>query len=225
MVIEGRELCLIYDLNTGEDTYALRDVDLVLKPGELTGIIGPSGSGKSSLLYVLSGLKKPTTGTIYYDEIDIESIPSAKQALFRRKSFGFIFQRHFLIDYLSVLDNVLIGSSQNSDDSEKEALELLDEFGIKHLSNKRPFELSVGQRQRVAVARALINDPSVIFADEPTASLDHKNAREVMRILEGFKANVIIAVVTHDRSILENADRIIEMWDGHIQINTNRQII
>ena len=214
MIIEGRELSLVYDMNLEEETYALRNMNITLKKHGMTGIMGPSGSGKSSLLYVLSGLKKPTSGTVFYDDIDIESLQSAAMDSIRRNKFGFIFQKHFLIDYLSVLDNVLVGINRHDRDSIAKAMLLLEKFSVSHLANKKPTQLSVGQRQRIAVARALINEPSVIFADEPTASLDHPNAREVMKVLGEFKERASILIVTHDRSILDQADHIIEVWDG-----------
>jgi ABC-type antimicrobial peptide transport system, ATPase component len=216
MVIEGRELNLIYDLNKEVATYALRDVNINIKTGSFTGIIGPSGSGKSSLLYVLSGLKSPTSGTVYYDDIDIEAYTAVQKAAIRKQRFGFIFQKHFLINYMTVLDNVLSASLEASGSPVEKALEILEKLGIRHLAGKKPHQLSGGQRQRTAIARALINNPSIIFADEPTASLDHGNAREVMDLLESIKNDTAIVVVTHDRSILENADNIVEMWDGKI---------
>lgn len=219
MIIDGRELSLVYDVNMEDETYALRDVNITLDKHGMTGIIGPSGSGKSSLLYVLAGLKSPTSGTVYYDDIDIESLQPAAMDSIRRNKFGFIFQKHFLIDYLSVLDNVLVGLNKHDRDSIEKAMLLLGKFKIARLANKKPYQLSVGQRQRVAVARALINDPSVIFADEPTASLDHMNATEVMRVLEEFKKKASILVVTHDRSILDKADHIIQLWDGKLTVH------
>lgn len=217
MRIEGSEISLVYDMSKDEETYALRDVKIALGSKGVTGLIGPSGSGKSSLLYILSGLKKPTSGTVYYDDVDIESLPPLERDSLRRNKFGFIFQRHFLIDYMTILDNVLVGLGKNSGDSESKAMELLEKLKIAHHAKKKPYQLSGGQRQRAAVARALINNPSVIFADEPTASLDHRNAMEVMRILDEFKEKASILVVTHDKSILENAGKIIELWDGHIK--------
>ena len=217
MVIEGRDLSLIYDMNHDAETYALKEVNITIRAGEFSAIVGPSGSGKSSLLYLLSGLKKPTTGTIYFDDADIESFSPFQKDSIRRNQFGFIFQKHLLIDYMTVLDNILIIPDKNNKVLNDRALYLLEQLGIKHLSGKKPFQLSVGQRQRVAVARALINQPSVVFADEPTASLDHTNAQEIMSILKNLKKGTSIVVVTHDRSILENADKIIELWDGRIK--------
>ncbi len=217
MRIDGRELNLIYDFNsTGNETYALSGVNITLDHNGITGIIGPSGSGKSSLLYVLSGLKRPTSGTVYYDDMDIEAYAPHTREAMRKKSFGFIFQKHFLIDYLSILDNVLVPLNDKSAGSSEYALSLLNRLGIRHLAEKKPYALSGGQRQRAAVARAMINRPEVIFADEPTASLDHNNAMEVMSILSDFKESSVILVATHDRSILSGADNIIEMWDGRI---------
>lgn len=218
MIIEGRELNLVYDIKKEEETYALRNVSITMDSHGMTGVIGPSGSGKSSLLYILSGLKKPTSGTVYYDDIDIESLSRVVATKLRRDKFGFIFQRHFLIEYLTVLDNVLVGINKGDVNSIDKAVVLLEKLKIAHLANKKPYQLSGGQRQRAAVARALINNPSVIFADEPTASLDHRNALEVMSVLEEFKKEASIIIVTHDISILENVDNIVEMWDGHIKV-------
>ncbi len=218
MVIDGTDLSLIYDIGMEQETYAVRNVNIKLKPGEIVGIIGPSGSGKSSLLYLLSGLKSPTLGTIYYQDIDIESLSEQKRSNLRRNNFGFIFQRHFLIDYLTVFDNVLLASNeQDLSTAVTKTKELLIRLNMEKLSQKKPAKLSGGQRQKVAIARAMINNPSVIFADEPTASLDHETAREVMNMLEEYREKSTIVVVTHDRSILSNADRIIEMWDGYVK--------
>jgi len=216
MIIEGRELSLTYDINLEEETHALSNVNITLETHGMTGLMGPSGSGKSSLLYILSGLKKPTSGTVYFDDIDIESLQPAEMDSLRRNKFGFIFQKHFLIGYLTALDNVLVGLNRHDKNPIAKAMLLLEKFKIAHLAYKKPYQLSVGQRQRIAVVRALVNDPSVIFADEPTASLDHRNAMELMDALEEFKEQASILIVTHDRTILDNADRIIEMWDGKI---------
>lgn len=216
MIIEGRQIGLVYDFNSETVTYALRDIDINIGTREITGITGPSGSGKSSLLYLLSGLKTPTYGTVYYDDIDIGSYTLAEKANIRRSNFGFIFQRHFLIDYLSVLDNVLSAINSNADKDRLKAMELLEKLKISHLAGKKPFQLSCGQRQRASVARALVNSPKVVFADEPTASLDQSSAREVMDVLEDYSNRASIVIVTHDRTMLQNAGRIIQLWDGNV---------
>jgi len=207
---------LIYDIGKEVQTYALKNINLTLEGNRMIGVMGPSGSGKSSLLYVMAGLKIPTSGTITYNNTDLSKLTPKKAAELRLKDFGFIFQRHFLIDYMTVLENVLTPINSDSMEGKLKALNLLERLKIGHLANKKPFQLSGGQRQRVAIARALINDPKVIFADELTAALDHKSAKEVMDFLDEYKRKALIIVVTHDPSILENADDIVNIRDGVI---------
>lgn len=178
------------------------------------GIVGPSGSGKSSLLYTLAGLKQPSVGNVRYMGEEWSCLSDSKKAKIRREQFGFIFQRNFLIEYMDVLHNVLVNLNTYDDASVDKARRLLDRLGIGHLEHKKPYMLSGGQRQRVSIARALMNDPKVIFADELTASLDHSSAKEVMKVLGEYKSKGLILTVTHDISILEDADEIIEIWDG-----------
>jgi putative ABC transport system ATP-binding protein len=218
MLIDGTDLSLIYDIGKEHETYAVRNSNIKIKGGEVVGIVGPSGSGKSSLLYLLSGLKSPTLGTVYYQDVDIESLSEVRRSELRRNNFGFIFQRHFLIDYMTVFDNVLLASTEKELSTAKaKTSDLLQRLDMEKLSGKKPAQLSGGQRQKVAIARALINNPRIIFADEPTASLDHETARGVMDMLEEQREKTSIIVVTHDKSILQNADRVIEMWDGYIR--------
>lgn len=216
MLFKVENLNLIYDMGKEVQTYALRNINLSLEGNRLVGIMGPSGSGKSSLLYSLAGLKIPSSGTISYKDRMFKELSTSKSAELRRKDFGFIFQRHFLIDYMTVIDNVLTPINDNSIKAKQKALGLLKKLGIEHLANKKPHQLSGGQRQKAAIARALINDPKVIFGDEITASLDHTSAREVMKLLDEYKNNALVIVVTHDASILENADDVINIWDGAI---------
>jgi len=217
MLFKVENLNLIYDIGKEDQTYALRNINLSLEGNRLIGIMGPSGSGKSSLLYSLAGLKIPSSGTISYMDMKFKELSVSKNAKLRRADFGFVFQRHFLIDYMSVIDNVLTPINDNSTKAKEKALGLLGKLGIKHLANKKPHQLSGGQRQKAAIARALINDPKVIFCDEITASLDHSSAREVMKLLDEYKNNALVIVVTHDESILGNADDIINIWDGVIK--------
>ncbi len=217
MLFECNKLSLIYDQGKEAQTYALRNVNLNLESNKLIGIIGPSGSGKSSLLYSLAGLKVPTLGSVKYNGADMHEISATEKARLRRNEFGFIFQRNFLIEYMDVMHNVLITLNSNTESSRRKALDLLERLGIAHLQNKKPYMLSGGQRQRVSIARALMNDPKVIFADELTASLDHDSAKEVMKVLQDYKKNGLVLVVTHDPTILNNADQIIHIWDGMIK--------
>ena len=216
MLFKIENLNLIYDMGKEVQTYALRNINLSLEGNRLIGIMGPSGSGKSSLLYSLAGLKIPSSGTISYKDMKFKELSISKATELRRKDFGFIFQRHFLIDYMTVLDNVLTPINDNGTKAKEKALGLLRKLGIEHLAYKKPHQLSGGQRQKAAIARALINDPKVIFGDEITASLDHSSAKEVMKLLDEYKNNALVIVVTHDASILENADDVINIWDGAI---------
>lgn len=215
-MFELNDVSLVYDLGKEDVTYALRNVNLKSDEKGLMGIIGPSGSGKSSILYIMAGLKNPTSGSIAYNGNVINEMSIDTKAKLRLKDFGFIFQRGFLIEYLSVLDNILVPLNDKSPASKEKAKALLERLGIAKLENKKPYQLSGGQRQRVAIARALITEPEVIFADEPTAALDHKSAAEVMDILADYAKQKLVIVVTHDMSILKDTSRVISIWDGKI---------
>ena len=206
---------MIYDIEKENKMYALGGFDLSLPDTGLTGLIGPSGSGKSTLMYCLSTLKKPTDGEILYNGKDIINIKNSEREDLRRKEFGFVFQRHFLIPYMPAIDNVVVAADENSVQVKEKAVSILKELGLSERElKKRPRQLSGGQRQRVAIARAMINNPSVLFADEPTAALDHENAFAVMRVLKEYSKKHLVLVITHDISILKDADGVIEMWDG-----------
>lgn len=225
-MLKVENVSLIYDLNKESKTYALRNINLKLEENKFYGILGPSGSGKSSLLYTLSALKNPTQGSIYYKDTMLTGLGNEKLAEIRKKEFGFIFQKHFLISYLDVLQNVLMPINSSVKKDVDKAKELLSALGMEKHINKKPYTLSGGQCQRVAIARALINDPKVIFADEITASLDHKSAEDAMKVLERFKNKATLIVVTHDPSILTNADEIINIWDGEVKSRTEaREVV
>ncbi len=216
-MFEVNNISMIYDMDTDEKMYALGGFDLSLPDKGLVGISGPSGSGKSTLMYCLSTLKKPTEGTVRYNGIEITDIPDRERETLRRKEFGFVFQKHYLVPYMSALDNVLVAASDSGKDNTEKAGELLKTMGLKERDfRKKPAKLSGGQCQRAAIARALINDPKVIFADEPTASLDHENAFNIMKILKEYSKERLVIVVTHDRTVLTDVDIMIEMWDGKI---------
>lgn len=168
-------------------------------------------------MYCLSTLKKPVEGSILYNDRELTEISSKEREVLRRQEFGFIFQKHYLIPYMGAMDNVMVASMNQGFEAREKARTFLKNLGIKDKEfRKKPSKLSGGQCQRVAIARAMINDPKVVFADEPTASLDHENAYNVMNILKEYSKDRLVLVVTHDRSILDGADRIIEMWDGEI---------
>lgn len=216
-MFEIKNITMIYDMEKTEKVYALGGFDLSLPDKGLIGIIGPSGSGKSTLMYCFSTLKKPTDGKILYNGKEITRLKDSEREILRRNEFGFVFQRHFLVPYMSALDNVTVAATKHEKETIDKARELLKGFGLGEREiSKRPSKLSGGQRQRTAIARAMINEPKVLFADEPTAALDHENAFAVMEILKEYAKKNLVLVITHDRSILKDADSVIEMWDGDI---------
>lgn len=212
-MIELRGASLIYD-DHGKDVYACKGIDIGITEGEFLGILGPSGSGKSSLLYLMSGLKMPSEGSVWIAGKNQKELKESERATLRLKDFGFVFQHPFLVGYLSALENVLLACP--GEDKSEEAQQLMKELGVIDLSHRLPHELSGGQRQRVCVARALLGKPKVIFADEPTAALDHKTGISVMELLNANRGDGALVVVTHDPSMLEHADRIIEINDGQV---------
>jgi putative ABC transport system ATP-binding protein len=216
MRIDAHEISLMYQNSSGPPAIAINQLSLTFQTDNLLGVLGPSGSGKSSLLYVLSGLKQPSSGTVFIDDQDLSDLPEEKKEQLRLTHFGFIFQRHYLLPHLSIRENILLPlAKQDCQDGEK-AAELADRLGLAVNLALFPNELSVGQRQLVAIARALINDPSVIFADEPTASLDSEAGLHVMDYLAERQARTAIIVVTHDFRILRQATEIIQLRDGRV---------
>lgn len=196
--------------------FACSEIDIDVRENEFLGILGPSGSGKSSLLYLLSGLKIPTSGQILYDGSDLSTLSDDARSRLRITQFGFVFQQPYLLGYLTALENVLV-STPNDQDPDS-AIEILDRLGLGHKTHRHPHELSGGERQRVCVARALRGSPRVIFADEPTAALDHKNGLAVVQLLNRLRGAGSLVMVTHDPTMLEEADRIVKLADGKLDL-------
>jgi len=216
-MFQVKDLSMIYDMNTDSMTYALKEVSLTLPDKGLIGIIGPSGSGKSTLMYCLSTLKEPTEGSILYNGTELTAVTGSERERLRRNEFGFVFQKHYLVPYMSAIDNVMVAGVGLGAEIKEKASVLLTELGLSGKEfAKKPARLSGGQCQRAAIARAMINDPKVVFADEPTASLDHENAFNVMKMLKKYSDERLVLVITHDKSILGDADRVIEIWDGEL---------
>lgn len=216
-MFEIKNVSMIYDMNSDDKMYALNGLSLTLPNTGLVGIVGPSGSGKSTLMYVMSTLKIPTEGSISYNGREIIGLTNKEREQVRRKEFGFVFQKHYLVPYMSALDNVIVAAVGEKNKIENDARAYLAELGLKEREyGKRPSKLSGGQCQRVAIARAMINNPKVLFADEPTSSLDHENAFNVMKILKKYAEDKLVIVVTHDKSVLSDADMLVEVWDGKL---------
>jgi len=215
-ILSARQLHLNFD---DDRTLALNGVDIDIMAGEFVAITGPSGCGKSSLLNLLGMLEQPSAGELQFRGTPYAAITDA--ALFRRENIGFIFQSFHLIPTLTALDNVLIptlGKAGNPALLRQRATMLLEQMGLADRLQHFPATLSGGERQRVAIARALINEPPILLADEPTGSLDSKNAAQVLDLLGQLRQQraLTLIIVTHDAAVSGRADRIIRMQDGKI---------
>lgn len=201
--------------------HVVRNVTLTLHSGAITAIVGPSGAGKTTLLQIAGTLDAPSSGRVIYDGEDITRLRDRKLSAFRNHNIGFIFQQHRILPEFSAEENVampalIAGESMRK--ARKRAAELLDMLGLSERRNHKPGQLSGGECQRVAIARALINNPKVIFADEPTGSLDSGNRDEIQQLLQRLRTefNQTIILVTHDLSLASIADTVITMRDGRI---------
>jgi putative ABC transport system ATP-binding protein len=214
MLFEINDLSLVYKSKT-EEFFALSNVSFKVDKNTMFGIFGPSGSGKSSLLYVLSGLRKPTSGEIIYKGKSFLKLSDTERNQIRKKEFQFIFQQFFLIPYLNVLENVLVSISISGGNKDV-VMEILEKLELKDKIKRFPYELSIGERQRVAVARALVTNAEVIFADEPTASLNTDLGLKVVTLLSEYKKKGTIILITHDNVMIEKCDKIVNLRDGKI---------
>ena len=198
---------------------ALKNINLSVNKGDFVAIVGASGSGKSTLLHLLGGLDRPTSGKLIIDGESIYDYKEARLAIFRRRKVGFIFQFFNLIPVLDVEENIALPALMDNDKVDKVYLdEIIHVLGLEDRRTHLPSELSGGQQQRVSIGRALLNKPSIIFADEPTGNLDSKNSREVIELLKytAKKYNQTLILITHDVNIADLADRAITVEDGAI---------
>ncbi|SUY48044.1 ABC transporter ATP-binding protein [Clostridium putrefaciens] len=200
----------------------LRGVSLNIEKGEFAAIIGESGSGKSTLLNILGGLMPFDKGEVSIADTNLHNLNENQRALFRRKSIGFIFQSYNLLPQLTAFENVempLIFTGMSKVNRKKTVLDILERVGLKDRMNHKPSELSGGQQQRVSIARALVNNPSIILADEPTGNLDSKTSIEILDLLKGLNEslNMTFVVVTHSKRVCDYADSIIKMKDGLLE--------
>jgi lipoprotein-releasing system ATP-binding protein len=199
----------------------LKGVNLQINKGEIVSIVGPSGAGKTTLLQILGSLDKPSSGEVFVDNINFSKLKEKELASFRNNHIGFIFQFHQLLPEFTALENVMIPALIGKKDKRKtkeKALEILNYLQLSDRMEHKPNELSGGEKQRVAVARALINNPALILADEPSGSLDSKNKEELHKLLFELrdKFGLTIVIVTHDKELAALSDRVIEMKDGNI---------
>ena len=199
----------------------LRDINAKIDRSEIVGIVGPSGAGKSTLLQIAGTLDRPDSGTITYDGVDVSTLSERRLAAFRNKNIGFVFQFHQLLPEFTALENVAIPAllkGDNRKDAFARARQLIDFLGLGERTDHKPAELSGGEKQRISVARALMNQPDVIFADEPSGSLDSKNKQDLHQLFFDLREELhqTFVIVTHDETLAANCDRILHMRDGVI---------
>jgi len=204
---------------------AVRGVDLAVDPGDFVAITGASGSGKSTLLHMLGGISRPTAGRVFLEDVDLAVLGDDDLAAIRRRRIGFVFQRYNLLPELSLVENVALPlaldgvAAARSDVAAREALEAV---GMAHRAGHRPDELSGGEQQRGAIARALVTSPAVVLADEPTGALDSENSARVVELLRRLVAErgQTVVLVTHDPTVAAAAGRVVRMRDGRIESDT-----
>jgi putative ABC transport system ATP-binding protein len=210
---------LNYSVN-GNDIRVLKNINFEIKKNERVAIIGESGSGKTSLLMLMSGLEKPSTGSIIFQGQDISKVNEEQNTAIRKEKIGLIFQQFYLIPNYTALENIMFPMQINKIENEKEkAISILSDIGLGHRRNNLPSELSGGEQQRVAIARATSFYPEIILADEPTGNLDRKNTELVSNLLFNYsrKKKISLVLVTHNINLAKKCDRIINLIDGHIK--------
>lgn len=216
-VIVTKDICMVYGSGSVK-VEALKKVNIAINSGDYISLIGPSGSGKSTLMNVLGCLDTPTSGHLYIDDIDVSTLNENQLAKIRREKIGFIFQKYNLIPTLTALENVTLVMGFAGVENKKRitrAKDLLDQVGLSHRINHKPSEMSGGEQQRVAIARSLANNPSIILGDEPTGNVDTKSGIAIMKILENINelGNTVI-IVTHNLDLAKRAKRMISIQDG-----------
>jgi putative ABC transport system ATP-binding protein len=210
---------LNYNVN-GNDIKVLKNINFEIKKNERVALIGESGSGKTSLLMLMSGLENPSTGSIIFENKDFSIISEEQKTSIRKKKIGLVFQQFYLIPNYTALENVMFPMQINKIKNEKEkATLILSDIGLENRKNNLPSELSGGEQQRVAIARAISFNPEVILADEPTGNLDRKNSELVSNLLLNYskKKKISLFLVTHDISLAKRCDRVINLFDGQIK--------
>jgi len=221
---------LIKSFRTDEvETIALNKVNLAVESGEFVAIMGPSGCGKTTLLNILGLLDRPTTGKYWFDELEVSNLNELKRTRLRKGRIGFVFQSFNLIDELSVYQNIelpLLYMGASSAERKKKVYEVMEKVKITHRKKNLPLQLSGGQQQKVAIARAIITNPRLILADEPTGNLDSANGGEIMDLLTELNNDgTTVVMVTHSPADADKAHRTIQLFDGHIVTENLRKVV
>lgn len=229
-VLSANSVTKIYKTGTAQ-IFAVDDVSLSVNPGEFVALVGPSGSGKTTMLAMLAALLKPNEGSVLIDKVDLAHLGDAQRVKFRREKIGFTFQANNLVPYLTVLENVEMMLRLNNiytQENQNYALDLLNRLGLEERLTYLPNQLSGGQKQRVAIARSLVHNPSLVLADEPTASLDTERAYQVTKIFADLihEQNKAGIMVTHDLRMCIHVDKVIQMMDGKVEtvLSTRQEI-
>ncbi len=221
-VIELQNIKKIYKMD-GVETHALRGVDLKIKKEEFIAIMGPSGSGKSTLLHMIGTLDRPTSGKILLDGVDTSTLKESELARLRRKKIGIVFQFFNLHPTLNAIENIelpMIIVEKDKRERKQKAIELIRAVGLEHRANHFPSQMSGGEQQRIAIARALANDPEIILADELTGNLDTKTKADIMSFLLKLQKEkkMTVTVITHEKEIAQYAEKIVNIVDGKIKV-------
>ena len=220
ILVNGKNLEKIYHMNQGEKVHSIDGIDITIREGQFTVIMGDSGSGKSTLLYLLSGLEPATRGEIQINSVSINNMNESELAIFRRKNIGFVFQNINLIPNMTLLENLMLPGlliNRNQKEVMQNSKNLLEKFDLSSQANKLPAQMSGGQQQRGAIARALVNSPKIIFADEPTGNLNSSNSKMVIETLMKLHSEgQTIIMVTHDYKIAAYGDEVLYIRDGKI---------
>lgn len=224
-LVVAKNLCKYYGDDKNTQVHALADASFEIEQGEYVAIMGPSGSGKSTLLSILGAMSPPSAGALMVDEIDVYSLSQEQRADFRREYLGFVFQQIQLIPYLTTLENVMLPLVITSHKNKRDvAVDILVRVGLEGKLDRLPSELSGGEQSRVAIARAVVNDPPVLLADEPIGSLDSKTGQEVLSLFRQLNSEgLTIVMVTHNPESIKDVNRLIQLKDGRIVLDTDMQ--
>lgn len=218
-IIKAENLKKVYRSDTKEETIALKGVDIQIERGKMVAVMGPSGSGKSSLLHILGGIDIPTEGKVTIEGKEITTMTDKELAMFRNHHIGFVFQFHYLLSEFSALENTAMPLLiRGEKEAFEKAEEMLSKLGLSHRLNHKPSMLSGGEQQRVAIARAVVTTPKILIADEPTGNLDSENARKVIQMIKdiSLQTGMTVIIATHDIEIARYCEYIYYLKDGHI---------